>query len=314
MNIKIPEKAVKILSKAQGSLSKHSPEIWLGAGIVAIIGGTIWACQSSRKVDRVIEVHQEDMDALKNALNEAEEMRTEAAKANEEFDDSDLMTVKQYKTECIKCTMTTVGDFFYLYGPSVLLIAGGIGMIINGHRILCQRNATLLAAYSTLETSFAEYRKRVSDRYGADVENDIYTGTTYTTETHTEVDENGKKKKVKENIAIPGASVSPYATMFSHDTTTEWTNSPDYNRTFLLCQQNIANNQLHSRGHLFLNEVYDLLGIDHTSTGAVCGWILPEHPTDEADEYIDFGIVDPRDETGDILLDFNCQGLIYDKI
>jgi hypothetical protein len=70
---------------------------------------------------------------------------------------------------------------------------------------------------------------------------------------------------------------------------------------------------------VFLNEVYEQLGIPASRAGAVVGWtILPG-----GDGYIDFGIFDGENSSArmfvnghekSILLDFNVDGVIYNKI
>lgn len=91
-----------------------------------------------------------------------------------------------------------------------------------------------------------------------------------------------------------------------------WSPTPEYNRVFLQCQQNYANDLLRARGHIFLNEIHDMLGVPRTGNGAVCGWI---------DNPVDFGIFNQdgikRDlltDDGVIHLEFNVDGVIYDKI
>jgi hypothetical protein len=71
---------------------------------------------------------------------------------------------------------------------------------------------------------------------------------------------------------------------------------------------------------VFLNEVYRAIGADHTQAGSVVGWIL----SDTGDNYIDFGVFNGQDgdrirdfvngREGAVLLDFNVDGLIWDKI
>jgi hypothetical protein len=80
------------------------------------------------------------------------------------------------------------------------------------------------------------------------------------------------------------------------------------------------NDLLISRGHMFLNEVYDALGLERTKAGSVVGWIISH----DGDNYVDFGIFTDKDarqyrdfvngRSNAILLDFNVDGVIYDKI
>ena len=88
---------------------------------------------------------------------------------------------------------------------------------------------------------------------------------------------------------------------------------------FLKQQQVYATDMLKQRGHLFLNDVYDMLGILHSQEGAVVGWIYDEE-NPIGDNYVDFGIYDERNADfvngyeRSILLDFNVDGYILDKI
>jgi hypothetical protein len=135
-----------------------------------------------------------------------------------------------------------------------------------------------------------------------------------------DTDENGKKIKSKKTIEVTDPNgVSQYARFFD-ESCVQWSKTPEYNLTFLNCQQNYANDLLHSRGHVFLNEVYDMLGIPRSQAGAVVGWVLGK---DNDVGYIDFGIYDgnrmrARDFVNgyerSILLDFNVDGVIYDLI
>ena len=90
---------------------------------------------------------------------------------------------------------------------------------------------------------------------------------------------------------------------------------------FLRKQQEWANELLKSRGHVFLNEVYDMLGIPRTKSGQIVGWVY--NSNDEySDNYIDFGVYDGGARSRAfvngyekaILLDFNVDGVIYDLI
>jgi hypothetical protein len=88
---------------------------------------------------------------------------------------------------------------------------------------------------------------------------------------------------------------------------------------FLSNVQNYMNDRLKARGHVFLNEVYDEIGLSHTEAGAVVGWRWKKG---SGDDFIDFGIWDGTEVVNDffngregaLLLDFNVDGVIYNKL
>ena len=106
------------------------------------------------------------------------------------------------------------------------------------------------------------------------------------------VDENGNETVQKsivnsmENKSI--AEHSEYARFFD-ELCPDWQKDPEYNLMFLRHMQNFATDKLRSKGHLFLNEVYDMLGIPRTKAGQVVGWIYDEK-NPNGDNYVDFGI------------------------
>lgn len=113
-------------------------------------------------------------------------------------------------------------------------------------------------------------------------------------------------------------SVSHYARWFN-EKCVAWSKDPEQNKFFLLQQQHYANEKLKVRGYLFLNDVYDMLGIPRTKAGQVVGWIYdPNDPN--RDSYVDFGLFNHNNEDfvngyeNSILLDFNVDGMILDRI
>lgn len=113
-------------------------------------------------------------------------------------------------------------------------------------------------------------------------------------------------------------NLSIYARYFD-ESSCVWTNEAEYNLMFLKSTEQYANDILRSKGSLFLNEVYDMLGIPRSKAGQVVGWIYDEsNPV--GDNYVDFGIfnecnADFINEYKRIaLLDFNVDGVILDKV
>lgn len=326
MKLAVLQKASPMIDKAKFVLNKKSPEIWLGAGVLAIIGGTIWACHASRKLDEVLYEREEKIEYLDRLVADDDKFIEDAKFNGDPYNEEEdrEMPLKEYKKQRAIATLQCAGDLAKLYVPSAILISGGIGMIIHGHNVLSRRNAMLVSAYATLDEAFTKYRRRVAERYGDKIEQELYSGRSTGTVTVTEIDENGKKKKVKQEVPIIEDGVSPYATFFDKEHSTEWTTSPTYNHSFLIGQQNAANDLFRirtlnakrkgKRGWVMLNEVLEMLGLEQTPTGAICGWLSPlEGEVGEGDDYIDFGFIEDE-ENGRFLLDFNCQGMIYDKI
>lgn len=277
---------------------KHSPEILVGVGIVGGVTAAVMACKATKKIDDVTYEH-------KNAIMLANQVEAST-------DKNDVVEMKA------KAYLGLASDYMKLYGPPIALGVASIGCIVGGHGILKKRNIAIAAAYSVVQDRLNEYRQRVVNEFGEDKDFELYHGVKKQEITVEEVDENGKKKKVKKtvNVADPNG-YSKYARFFD-DASPNWVSEPEYNLLFLKAQQNYANDLLHARGHIFLNEVYDQLGIPRSKEGSVVGWVLGD-----GDNFVDFGIYDTRNQEAmdfvngyenSILLDFNVDGLIYDLI
>lgn len=137
------------------------------------------------------------------------------------------------------------------------------------------------------------------------------------TETEKETMESTESTIEKEESDVK-PDVSDYARFFD-ESCTGWEKDAEYNLVFLNMQQNYANEKLHRQGYLFLNDVYQMLGIPKTKVGQIVGWIYDEeHPI--GDNYVDFGIYDLRNaefvngHKTTALLDFNVDGNILEYI
>lgn len=297
---------------------KHSPEIWLGAGVVMIIGGVVYACQKSRQIDYMVDTYIDEKMLIRDERNEAvaaaipDGIDPDAVVVDDAEDADEQKAIaladKNEKKELFKLRCEYAIEYARMYAPAVIMIGGGLSMVIYGHRILNKRNAALISAYATLEQAFNEYRDRIRIRYGEGVEDDIYHAREYK-EMTSMIEEDGKKKKIKDLVPVVGEVVGPYSFFFDEEST-EWFKSFESNRTFLLATMNMANDKLHRDGFLLINTVLEMLGKKQTSTGAICGWLDND---EEGDTFVDFGII-PDEENNRFLLNLNCQGMVYDKI
>lgn len=299
------EKLMKTYKKVELKAIKHSPEILAGVGVVGVVGSLVMACKATTKLSDVLEESKEQLDKIKEVAADP------AYEEKYSQDDAKKDTTITYVQTAMKVTK--------LYAPSVILCASSLGCLLASNNILKKRNAALSAAYMTVDKSFKEYRKRVADRFGEEVEKEIRYN--IKAEEITKVDENGNE--VTETVKIMDGtddpnSYSDYARFFD-ESCAAWQNDAEYNLTFLKAQQQYANDLLKARGRLFLNEVYRMLGIDETKAGQVVGWVYnPDNPT--GDNFVDFGIYNMQRERvrafvngyePNILLDFNVDGVIW---
>lgn len=301
--------ATRAFHKAGLKLKKHSPEILVVAGVVGTVVSAVMACKATTKVSMVIDETKVKIDTIHECTNNPEL----AEKYTEEDSKKDLVIVyAQTGMELAK-----------LYGPSVILGAASITSILAGHNILRKRNLALAAAYQVVDTGFKQYRGRVVERLGEQMDKELRYDIKAKEIDEIVVDDKGKEKTVTKTIEVanPVAAQSPYTVCFD-ETCSGWQRDAEANKFFLLRQQDYANEKLKSRGYLFLNEVYDMIGARRTKAGQVVGWVYDEsNPI--GDNYIDFGIFDIHSEAArhfvnglekSIWLSFNVDGDILNNL
>ena len=302
----LKEKMVKVYNKSEMKVRKYSPEILAGVGVVGVIASTVMACKATTKLNDILAESKEQLEQIKTVAVDP----AYADKYTE--DDAKKDTTITYVQTGVKVAK--------LYAPSVILCTSSLGCLLASNNILKKRNAALSAAYMTVDKSFKEYRRRVAERFGDEVEKEIRYN--IKAKEITTVDEEGNE--VKETVKVMEGADDPttysdYARFFD-ESCPAWQNDPEYNLTFLRAQQQYANDLLKAQGRLFLNDVYKMLGIDITKAGQVVGWVYdPDCPV--GDNFVDFGIYDMSKERvrafvngyePNILLDFNVDGNIWD--
>lgn len=292
-----------VASKTVMKLKKHSPEILVVAGIAGTVVSAVLACKATTKVAEILDETKGTLDAIH------EGMETGAINGQE-------YTTEDGKKDTVVVYAQTGMKLAKLYGPAIILGTLSITSILASNNILRKRNVALGAAYAAIDKSFKEYRGRVIERFGEQVDTELKYGIKAKKFEEIEVDpETGKEKKVKKTVMVADPNLqSDYAVYFDSKSRNYETN-PDYNRMFLKAQQAFANDKLQTRGHLFLNEVLDDLDLPRTPAGQIVGWTK-----DGPDGYVNFRIVEVERETEDgrhepaLLLDFNVEGNIWEKM
>ena len=287
-------------------VKKNSPTILLATGIVSLGAGTVLACKATLKAQPVIQKMKTDLETV--------------ALAREKSEEKDY-SKKDYVHDITIISVQTGVGLFKLYAPALGLGVLGLTSILGAHNILNKRNVALAAAYTVTAEAFEKYRGRVVDAYGKDVDYMFKHGLKKeTVSTKVKDEETGKTKTVKEDILVSVDGLSQYAKEFNN-TNRYWQNASGYNLMFLRTVQDRFNDLLQSRGNgiVFLNEVYEALGLEPTIPGQLVGW-----HRDFGDGYIDFGIAlnHSSDELrrfdllmqNGIILDFNVAGVVYDML
>jgi len=289
---------------------KNSPTILFGVGVASMVGSTVLACRATLKLEEVFTEIEKDKKLAHSVKEKVDsgEVREDITYTDEEMKRDTAIILIRGGVKIVK-----------LYAPAVILGGVGVVCLTKSHQILRERNAALVAAYTAVDTAFRAYRQRVVERYGEDTDREFR----YGAEEVTVIDDD--TGKAVDTVRVDPGEPSGYARWFDemnpHFQAPPFDNS---NWVFLRSQQNWANDLLRSRGHVFLNEVYSMLGITHTSAGSIVGWVYARG-NDAGDNYIDFGCWDEngagRDffegtngREGAILLDFNVDGPIWDLI
>lgn len=291
---------------------KHSPEILAVTGVVGIVTSAVMACKATIKVNDIVNEAKETVDKIHESVgkglhtSDGEEYTEEVAK-------KDLTIV--YAQTGLK--------FVKLYGPSVALGIASIACLLGSNHILRKRNLALAAALTNVATSFKEYRGRLVDRFGKDVDRELRFGIKAKEIEETVVDKDGNETTVTKTVEVvdPNTAHSLYSIVFCEGNN-GWTRNAELNKVFLIQQQNYANDKLRMNGVLTLNEVYEMVGAPRTAYGQIAGWVWTEDGT-IGDNFVDFGIFDVNNEKAcdfingrekSVILDFNCIGNILDYI
>jgi hypothetical protein len=277
---------------------KNSPHIFFAVGIVGAVGATVLACRATLKLEETVDEIKEDF----NAVNQLEQNRKDTS-----YKIGKAYTEDEHRKDLGFVYAKSSLRLVKLYGPSVVVGGLSIFALTGSHVQLTRRNTALTVTLVGAIKAFDEYRERVRTEVGEKREAEIHSGAF-----KNHVDAKGKTNVVN---PVEVNSLSNYARMFDW-TNINWREDPDLNRLFINVAQNHANYMLNSRGHFFLNDAYDALGLPRTKEGSVVGWAK----SGDGDRYVDFGFyeLNPREEFPSkdhcVLLDFNVDGVVYHLI
>lgn len=278
-------------------VKKHGPEILVVGGVIGAVSAAVMACTATTKISTIIDDHKKTVDTIHN------------------FKHDDYSEEDAKKDLAITYTQTGV-KLAKLYAPSVGVGLVSITCILVGTRILHKRNLALSSAFAAVNTSFKEYRERLKERFGEDLDRELRFNIKAKEEDVIVTDEEGNESVEKVVVNVPTITqYSEFARCFD-ETCDNWTRNAEHNKAWLLEVQESFNTLLKRKGHIFLNEVYEVLGFQKTELGQYVGWVYdPDNAI--GDNQIDFGIFNLDCEANrrfvngyekSIWLDFNVDG------
>lgn len=291
---------VKLANRAVLKVKKYGPEIAMATSVICGVAAFATTIKQTLKIDEVLDKKEEKLDEMKKALKDSYVDYSE----------------KDFKEDEKKLVVKTRVEIAKLYIVPASLFLTSTGLSICAFLKMRARYLGAVAAYNAVSLSFKEYRRRVVEKDGVEKDFEYMYGTS---DPEKIIDENGNEVDVPKGIV----GFSPYSIIWSEylpsgRKNVEWDANEKFNEMFLSANQNTANDILNRRGHIFLNEVLDMIGYPHTKAGSVVGWVK-DNPN--GDSVVDFGIYNKDTDKakkilreGDFLLDFNVDGVIWDLI
>lgn len=309
IKIKASPKTTRAVNRAILKVKKYSPEILLVSGCAGVVVSGVMACKASTKASAIMEETKKQMEEIKTVS---------------ETTDKELYSEEDLRKDTAIVYTKMVMNYIKLYGPAVAVGVLSLASIITAHGIIKKRNVALAAAYATVDGAFKDYRNRVIDRFGDEVDKQLKYNIKTTEVEEKTTNSKGKEKVTKKKIEVcdlDPSNYSEYARIFDN-TCVAYTGDPEHDMAFLRLQQNYANDKLRIKGYLFLSDVYDMLGFPRTKASQCVGWVYDEK-NPSGDNFVDFGLLDTSKVNARkfvngyencVIVDFNVDGNILDLI
>lgn len=297
------------------TLKKHSPEILIVTGIVGVVTSAVMACKATTKLNDVVEKG-------KVAINDVHDKAADV--------EAGIVSAEEYTPEMQRKELTiayakTGVELVKLYAPAVTVGALSLTAIVGSNNILRKRNIALASAYAATEKLFKEYRGRVVDRFGREIDRELRYGIKEKEIEEVTANEDGSESVQKKTVkVIDDISHDEFSRIFD-ECNPNWVKDANKNKFFIMQVERFANQKLQTQGYLFLNDVYEALGFDKTSAGQVCGWTYNKRFDGESENCVSFGIFDDvytnkakaafvNEYEKSVLLDFNHEGNILEYV
>lgn len=137
------------------------------------------------------------------------------------------------------------------YIPTVMFGVGTIGCIFGANMLNKRQQAALISAYTLLDNSYKEYKKKVVELYGEDADKRV------------------REELAKDNYDKEEFEEDDGLTLFYDEFSKRYFRSTMED---VLAAEYEINHLLAQDSGVYLNEFYDLLGLDEVDYGNYLGW------------------------------------------
>lgn len=310
--------------------SPKTPKVLLIGGVVAIVGGTVWACVQTAKADKIVDNFKETIDDIKDMKEDGYFV--------DDNDEEHEYTQKAYTHDMIWAYGGFAKDMAIHYAGPVACLVGGITAIGMGYKLqinkilklqgeimsLNNEIVTLGAVAANAEESFRKYRDNVIADGGEELDERYMHGVKTLKDADIDIVDadtgeikstHQKKFDVVEDVSL---IASPWAIFL--DECDFFTGDENTDKIQLERVMNIAQAEFSSRGWYTMQEIYDLCGVtkklnDRTQMSSrVHGWV-----EGYGEDFISIKVV-PRYIGAEgryknrFLIDFNCYHTRIDEI
>lgn len=285
-------------------ISKHAPTILSVGASIGVVATSALAWRAGRTFE---DVEYRNFERVKACQDRADEIP-----------DEDVPSIER------KNRLAFALDAARHIAPTVIIGGTTIALIYFSNSISHKRMAALSAAYFAVQNAFDNYKAKMVDTLGKETVDKIVQPKLpnygKTAEEILENDDRNDAADVTDAVLSMVRECSPYARIISETSSTVWDPNEDYTVMNLTEIQAWANRRLQKKGHLFLNEVFDQLGLSRMKEGALVGWLK----NGDGDGYISFGDFESaiyrvpdyerKSIHSNVVVDFNVDGVIWDKI
>lgn len=286
-------------------VQKHSPTVMFAVGVTGVVATVVLACRATLKVEDVLDQGEKNEEHINESVGG-------------ELRDGGMYDEVDQRQDLAKNKIQVGFEIVKLYGPAFIVGSVSIACLTGSHVVLGRRYAGAAAAYAAVDQSYKEYRRRVVDEFGAGKDQEYRFGLR-----EKEVAVDTDTGVVVETVTVLDTTApkvnDPYKFLFSQDTSRDWKREPGYNQVFISSREKFSNDKLQGTGHIFLNEVLDMLGMERVPHGQLVGWVKGN-----GDNRVDFGLF--RDGNAfmgqqfangnekSIWLEFNVDGVVFNLI